>query len=504
MVRIGNAVRASLTLGLGGVAATLLACRPAQALPAYAAQTGQACVFCHIGGFGPQLTPAGRAFKIGGYTQSGGEGWRSQVPLSFYWQGSFTNLNQGTQPHSDDAVPPGTTTHRYAPNNNFNIDQASIFVAGGFGEHTGIFSQWTASDNFSALAMDNLDFRPYTTEIDAGDHEYRVGISINNNPTVQDPFNSSFAWGFPFISPSSSLQTQPAADVMLNSGFNQNSIGITGYVWYDKSLFFDAGVYFSQTNWLQTRLGESLGIGAIQGVAPYARAAYEWNWDEGSATQQSAHVGLIFMNATVNPIDPNAANDNPAATGIYGRDTYTDITLDGGYQFLGDGTHIGTVLANYTHEWQGLNGSANIANLANAAAATPTSYGSSYELDKVDLALSYWYKNTYGFTAAWQGIWGKKNPVLYQPAPLVGSFNNSPNSNNFLLEADWVPFGKEDSWARPFANVKIGLQYWIFTQFNGGNQNYDVGPIPAGNPNNYQGRNATSNNTLYLFAWQAF
>ena len=40
----------------------------ADAVPAFAQQTGQPCTTCHIGSFGPQLTPFGRAFKIGGYT----------------------------------------------------------------------------------------------------------------------------------------------------------------------------------------------------------------------------------------------------------------------------------------------------------------------------------------------------------------------------------------------------------------------------------------------------
>lgn len=495
MVRTGKAMRASVTLGLSGMAASLLASHPAQALPAFAAQTGQPCVFCHIGAFGPQLTPAGRAFKIAGYTQVGGEGWRSKIPLAFYYQGSLTNLDQGTQPHTDT----GTTARRYAPNNNFNIDQASLFLAGGFGEHTGIFSQWSAFDDFHAFAMDNLDFRPYTTEFTAGEHEWRVGISINNNPTVQDPYNSSFAWNYPFIGPSSSLQPQPLADVMADGGFNQNSIGVDVYAWDDRSLYLDAGLYMSQSHWLLSRLGNAYGVGGTQGVAPYARTAYEWNWNEGSATQQSAHVGLIFMNATVNPIDASNGQGVPNVTGIYGRDHYTDITIDGGYQFLGDGTHIGTVLAQYTHEWQGLQGSANQHNQLNGS-----NYGSSYDLNKFELALSYWYMNTYGLTAAWEGTWGTKNPVLYDEERLTGSFNHSPNTSTFILEADWVPFGKEDSWARPFANFKIGVQYWLQTQFNGGNKNYDVGPIPAGNPDNYQGRRAGSNNTLYIFAWQAF
>src|SRR5690348_6481533 len=50
------------------VGATFFVHRPAQAVPAFAEQTGQACASCHVGGYGPQLTPFGRQFKITGYT----------------------------------------------------------------------------------------------------------------------------------------------------------------------------------------------------------------------------------------------------------------------------------------------------------------------------------------------------------------------------------------------------------------------------------------------------
>ena len=53
------------------------------------------------------------------------------------------------------------------------------------------------------------------------------------------------------------------------------------------------------------------------------------------------------------------------------------------------------------------------------------------------------------------------------------SANGKPNSNAFIIEADWVPFGKADSWMAPWANLKLGIQYTIYTQFNGGNKNYD-------------------------------
>ncbi|MHB1333589.1 MAG: cytochrome C, partial [Sulfuriferula sp.] len=40
----------------------------AQAVPAFARQTGQNCVACHAGGQFPELTPYGRLFKLTGYT----------------------------------------------------------------------------------------------------------------------------------------------------------------------------------------------------------------------------------------------------------------------------------------------------------------------------------------------------------------------------------------------------------------------------------------------------
>jgi hypothetical protein len=81
--------------------------------------------------------------------------------------------------------------------------------------------------------------------------------------------------------------------------------------------------------------------------------------------------------------------------------------------------------------------------------------------------------------------------LLYPAAPLTGS-TGSPNSNTFIVEADWIPVGKDTSWGRPFANLKLVLQYTDYTLFNDGNGNH------AG-----FGR-ASDNNTLLLFAWLAF
>jgi hypothetical protein len=66
------------------------------------------------------------------------------------------------------------------------------------------------------------------------------------------------------------------------------------------------------------------------------------------------------------------------------------------------------------------------------------------------------------------------------------------HTDSYMLQADWTPFGKNDSWGAPFANLRLGAQYTMFTKYNGATTNYD------GN-----GRNASDNNTLYLFAWMS-
>jgi hypothetical protein len=161
----------------------------------------------------------------------------------------------------------------------------------------------------------------------------------------------------------------------------------------------------------------------------------------------------------------------------------TDYGFDAGYQYLGDGTHIVTANGLFIRENQHLQAS------FNAGASSQVNSA----LNQVRVNATYYYQNTYGLTLAWEYTWGQPNPLLFAPAPVTGSANGKPNSNAFIVEGDWVPFGKEDSWARPFVNLKLGLQYIIYTRFNGGTNNYDG-----------FGRNASGNNTLFLYAWTAF
>src|SRR5258708_38811108 len=100
---------------------------PERALPAFAEQTGQPRSTCHIGGFGPQLTPFGRQFKLNGYTLHNRE---FAVPLSAMAELSFVHSAK------DQAAPPAP---HYATNDNATIDQISLFAAGRLADNAGAF-----------------------------------------------------------------------------------------------------------------------------------------------------------------------------------------------------------------------------------------------------------------------------------------------------------------------------------------------------------------------------
>ena len=59
---------------------TLCTIPMAHAVPSFARQTGSECAACHVGAYGPHLTPYGIRFKLGGYTDSDGKS--GKVPLS--------------------------------------------------------------------------------------------------------------------------------------------------------------------------------------------------------------------------------------------------------------------------------------------------------------------------------------------------------------------------------------------------------------------------------------
>ena len=125
------ALSAGIAAILAGVIAILVvSAGPAEALPAYARQTGQPCAACHTAF--PELTPFGRRFKIGGYTLQGGD-WNGP-PLSAIFMAGFTHTN------SPQDAPPAPGLHT---NDNLVWQQVSGFIAGRLYGNLGSFIQIT-------------------------------------------------------------------------------------------------------------------------------------------------------------------------------------------------------------------------------------------------------------------------------------------------------------------------------------------------------------------------
>jgi hypothetical protein len=457
---------AALVLGIALVGSSL---QPARAVPSFAAQTGQPCQTCHIGALGPQLTPYGRNFKIKGYTQTGGSGIMSEVHLAAWLQPEFTSYQK--------KLPPDGVTPDFADQDNAYLNAVSVFYSGRITDHVGAFLQMTYDNVGKALAQDNSEVRvvgsasPFDADVD-------YGFSFNNAPGWSDPYNSNYLWGYPFIGPG--VAPAPNAAPILGGAVQDNSLGIVGYAWIDQHIYVDLGGYESQPPGFMKLFGETYGPGSSTGLEPWASLTYAWFWGNNNA-----HIGGHFFDGRYNP-----TTDVRSSDGQFGHDSYTDYMLSNGYQFIGDDLiNVLTVDGFYDHEDQDLKGSSSVFN-PNQSSSQPHN-----RLNEFKEWVTYYYTETYGGTIAYDKVWGNRNQLLYNTGAddTTGSIKGSPNSTSWIFEADWVPFGKPDSWLRPFVNWKIGLQYTMYTQFNGSGRNYDG-----------FGRSASDNNTLLLFMWAVF
>ena len=433
------------------VCATLFLTGPAWAVPSYARQTGYACVKCHIGGYGPQLTPYGIKFKINGYTESDHKGFK--LPLAAMIMAGFTHTETGQNP------PP--TPHDNA-NDNFDVNQISAFFAGRLTDDLGVFSQVTYDGVGKGTAIDNVDIR-LAHDFVIAKTDAILGLDVNNNPTVSDPGNTQPAWYFPYIGTALVSGTGDAA-TQINGALSTAVTGVSGYAFINDSIYAEVGTYRSLSPAMQIKFGEGVGndIGKVDDSI-YWRLNYIKDMNT-----QAFSAGLVGFNFSINPTRMDGSPVN----------RYRDIGVDASYLWLGDGVHNFTAYASFIREDQ-----THTLDLASGGADNLND-----RLYEFRFNTSYYYQQTYGLTLSRFSTHGTRDATLYSGF----SANGSPDTAGTILQVDWTPWGKEQSWARPFANVRVGLQYTIYDKFDGASSNYD------GN-----GRNASDNNTLFLFVWAA-
>lgn len=444
--------RVCTSLALGSLLLLAFA-QNARAVPSFARQTGLPCAQCHTLSFGPALTAYGRQFKLNGYTFGKGE---HPLPLALMIQGGFSR-SATPQPE-----PPAA---HFSANDNVSIDQVSLFLATRLSEHIGMFAQATYSGDARHFNWDNTDIR-YARPLTFLGTNAVVGVSVNNNPTVQDLWNSTPAWGFPYIT--SPLVPQGSAGPVISGTLAQLVVGATAYTLIDEHVYLEAGAYRGLSDrWLDNVGLYPANNPHVQGAAPYWRAAWQL-----TGRDHYFSFGAFGLDVRMQP-DPGS----PAA------DRYTDAALDATYQYTPQGPAAVVVNASLIDERQRL-----AASFASGAADRPANH-----LDALEVDASFIWRQACSAAVGVFDVHGGPDAALYAPAPLAGSLSGSPDTRGYRLQLEYVPFGKLDSWHSPWVNLRVGLQYTAYTRFNGGAANYDG-----------FGRSASDNDSLFLFAWLAF
>jgi len=428
----------------------------AQALPAFARQTGMACAACHVSF--PELTPFGRLFKLSGYTL----GTAQKIPFAAMLIGSNTQIaNTGGQ------------NGNFPRNNEPVLEGGSVFLAGKINDHIGMFSQWTennltatsapdGSTSYRAsFAIDNNDWR-IADHISKQDLDLIYGLTLNNNPTVQDVWNSTPAFAYPFQSSSlagSWGYTPPAP--LISGGLAHQVAGVSAYGFLNKHWYLELGSYQAAEGTFSILSHEVAYTNRLQGNNPYWRLAYSTDWGVNSLS-----FGTFGLAAKVYS-DPN----NPGSP----TNRYLDQGVDLQYQYLSDPNIFTTQLYYITEHSYWDSSLVNSGTVQNAGDT----------LNSFQAKASYWYQRTYGLTLSYFNITGSSDLGLYQSDPTVPQYSatGSPNTNGFIAELNYM--------IQP--NWRVGLQYIDYRRFMGASTNYD------GN-----GRNAKDNNTTYLYTWVVF
>lgn len=440
----------SLLPALAMLAAPLLWSAPAQALPSYAKQTGQACASCHEGSLGPQLTQEGRNFKLLGY--SSGSGF---FPLSGQTIVQFTNTNQGQA---------GGAAEHFGENHNTAVNETSLFYAGRIAPNLGSFVQLTYDGVARTAGLDHADIR-YARATAVLGKDVVYGLSLNNNPMVQDLYNTTPVWRYPYTS--SGLAPAPGAATQLEGGLEHQVAGLTAYTMIDDLVYLEFGGY----NGLGKQFRDNIGVDhedKLASIAPYWRVALQKNLGKSFF-----HVGSFGMH---DALYPGYDRSN-------GRDQYTDIGFDGSWQYTPNKRHHLSAYVADIYERQTLN-----ASFGAGDAGSRKQF-----LNSFNASGSYYYAGTYGATAGLFSVNGTTDNQRYPSGDIDGSASGSPNSNGYVLQADWTPLGKKDSFLYPYLNVRFAAQYTHYFHFNGGGADY-----------NGDGRDANKNDSFMLFAWLAY
>ena len=417
------------------------------AVPSYARQTGLACSGCHYAP--PELNPAGRRFKLTGYVDRADEtkvikadGSKKTAPLDILASLPLSVMMDVSFTSTKSPIPA-------TQNGSFELPQdISLFLAGAWTSHIGSFMQTTYSAQKDHFTSDNTDIR-YANTTKLGGKEFVYGLDLNNNPTVEDLWNSTPAWGLPWVA--SDWAPTPAAAPIIQGHLAQDVAGVGAFGMWNNHLYLDVAGYRSEHIGGPQPNPGTAGTN-IRGLAPYWRLA----WQQLTAKTQY-EFGTYGMHMRSTP---------QGITGL--EDSYTDWAVDTQIDRTLFRKDVLSFRATYIHENNDL--LASHVNLGTAGQGP-------HHLNTVLTNAEYHFGNRYTGTFGWFNTTGTVDPTLFAAAPITGSANGDPRGAGYIANVSF--------W--PWQNIWMAAQYTGYTRFNGGSTNYDG-----------SGRNASSNNAIYL------
>lgn len=411
-----------------------------KSLPSYARQTLMSCTACHSSF--PELNSFGRQFKMNGYTLTAASTINDQgdtlkpstrlnllnnLPLSVMVQSSFTSI-------AKDVIGQQNNSGQFP-------QQLSLFFAGQITPHIGSFIQMTYANG--SFGMDNADIR-YANTTNFGSSNLLYGLTLNNNPTSQDLWNTSPAWRFPYAS--ASTAPFPAKRTLIESLGGQ-VIGIGAYALLNNLVFAEFSTYRS------AQIGahnppDTTNTNVVKNFIPYWRLALQHEWDKNYIELGTSGIASTQY-----------------LSGISGAlDKFVDMGIDVQYErTMPLGTFSFHSSYTFENETRG--------DVADLSASTK------YNFQAFKTDANVFLKNGYGATLAYFNNTGSADVVNFPTG------NNKPNSSGFIFEIEYLPW----------YNTKFAAQYVAYQKFNGSSSNYDG-----------MGRNAADNNTIYLLAWLNF
>ena len=475
------------TLLIASIFATLPI--PADALPLFARQTGQNCVSCHAGGQFPELTPYGRMFKLTGYTLG-----QRTVPISA--MGVVSSSRVANTSKSDDP------TGDFQKNNRVIFATGSVFLGGKMTDNLGAFVQIT-NDPYAAQSADgrfhghtkadNIDLRYADRFIDE-QRDLVIGVSVNNNPSLSDPWNTAAAWMqyVPVPTPTSSRFVDGNSPYPRYAS-GGNIAGITAYTYWNKMIYAELGGYGTSKgpfSFMSAGLSND-STTKLRGINPYWRLAWTREWGPHNIMLGTAGMMARIYNDPLDTTDSSTTHRT------------RDLSADAQYQYLLD-PHSVTGQLVYSHGNHRY--PAFIANQPVAfvdASGNPLANTNLRDTTNLLRAkLTYVFQAKYGASVGFFNLTGSTNTNNqssgYSPDTMTitsdpgaaaastrvgGNLSGNPATRGGTLEAFWTPV----------QYVRVGAQYTVYSRYNGVSQNYDG-----------FGRNARDNNTLFLYVWAAY